>query len=55
MIRCPLFGDWNQHHPIMSMLSGHGGRIKRKKEISKVKITLFYLVGAWEESLIVKF
>ena len=22
----PLFGDWNQNHPIMSMLSGHGSR-----------------------------
>ena len=26
----PLFGDWNQHHPIMSMLYGQGSRIKRK-------------------------
>ena len=31
MIEWPLFGDWNQHHTIISMLSNHCSRIKRKK------------------------
>ena len=27
-----MFRDWNQHHPIMSMLYGHGSQIKKKEE-----------------------
>ena len=37
----PLFGDWNQHHPIMSMLSGHVSWNKRKKKIKYQLLPLY--------------